>query len=168
MNAYSVISETLYEHIPILDDGTGPDEPYAIAHVVVAESRSKAKWLAWKTDRKASWTGDPADMPRFAVRKLKGGVEGPARIATDEPEYEALWAAAAADDPGCLRAEIAAKGRDCEAIARAFLRRDAGGRCTVAVPDDLAGRDFEDAAAAIAAIRHAANLIDLSEPTPVP
>lgn len=43
MNLYEVVSETLYEVVPILDFGQGPEEPYRIYEKVVAETPAKAK-----------------------------------------------------------------------------------------------------------------------------
>jgi hypothetical protein len=171
MNAYSVISETLWETIPILDDGTGPSEPYAIAHVVVAATRAKARWMAWQTD-KATWSTDPRDMPKFSVRKLKGDVEGPARIATDEPEYQELWAASAADDPECLRAEIEQLRRERDALLGLVVTpwtREGDGKPLWKV--NLAWSDTEETRfEAVLRVYRAAGIPEipeLSEPTPV-
>jgi hypothetical protein len=91
MNIYRVISDVLTTTIPLLDDGTGPTEDYAIAHLVAAESRSQAKWLAWRTD-KDSWSSDVRDMPRFTVKLMRKGVavDGPG-IVSDRPEFKDLW-----------------------------------------------------------------------------
>ena len=67
MNLYECVSEQLMEHVPILDDGTGPDEPYAIVELIAAKSPSAAKWAAWKSDRN-SFTADVRDMPHFRLR----------------------------------------------------------------------------------------------------
>jgi hypothetical protein len=90
MNVYFVLSETLTATIPILDDGTGPEEQYAICELVAARSRSQARWMAWKTD-KHSWTGDPADMPRFNTQLLRKGVDRLAGLVTHAPELQDLW-----------------------------------------------------------------------------
>ena len=66
MNIYRCVSEELLWHDIILDDGTGPWEPYYITELVAAPSRGRAKWLAWKSD-KDSFTGRMGDMPKFSV-----------------------------------------------------------------------------------------------------
>lgn len=68
MNLYLVVSETLYEKIPILDYGEGPLEPYKIVCLCAAETREQARWDAWKTDR--TFDNDPRDMPNFRIRKV--------------------------------------------------------------------------------------------------
>jgi hypothetical protein len=89
MNIYYVLSEVLSVTIPILDDGTGPEEDYAICELVAASTRSRAKWAAWKSDRD-SFDGDVRDMPRFAVRLLAKGVDVPEGILPHDSEYWAL------------------------------------------------------------------------------
>lgn len=76
MNVYGCVSEELTYTEHILDDGSGPQVPYAIIVLIVAENRAKAKWLAWKTDRE-SFTGNIVDMPRFSVRRICRDVDIP-------------------------------------------------------------------------------------------
>jgi hypothetical protein len=170
MNAYLVVSETLHERIPILNDGSGPDEPYCIVEIVVAEGRSQAKWAAWRTDRN-TFPGRPSDMPKFSVRRLAQGVAGSARLATDEPEYQDLWTGAMADDPECLKGEIEQLRRERDWLVDAMIRV-AAGRCTIALPDGLpdglAGREFDTKAAAVDAIGRAVGLLFLVEIEPEP
>ena len=90
MPVYVVVSETLWETVPILDYGEGPREPYSIVHLVVANTREQARYLAWQTDKNS--TGDFRDCPNFRTRKLADepseGVKG---VVTDWPAYEKLW-----------------------------------------------------------------------------
>ena len=79
MNLYLVVSETLWDIIPILDDGSGPYEPYAIAELVVARTPSQARWLAWRTDE-VSFEDDPRVMPKFSTRLKARGIGGEPRI----------------------------------------------------------------------------------------
>ena len=89
MNLYRVISETLWETIPVLDFGQGPEEPYAIAELIAAESRGKAKWLAWKSDK--SFDGNIRDMPRFSAVCVAKDVQIEAGIHSDVPEFQCHW-----------------------------------------------------------------------------
>ena len=84
MKLYLVVSESLWDIVPILDDGTGPKEYYRIAELVVARNAAQARYLAWSAD--SSFTKDIRDMPKFrCVAKLPDAL-GPARIATTEYE----------------------------------------------------------------------------------
>jgi hypothetical protein len=102
MRAWAVLSEVLSVTIPILDDGTGPEEDYAIAQIVVAESRSKAIWMAWKTD-KDSYNGDARDMPRFRAKMVPGEFDGPSRVIDPfdigYDAYSSLWSSVEIDQP---------------------------------------------------------------------
>lgn len=89
MSVFLVVSEELYERIPILDFGEGPDEPYAICVLVVADTREQARWTAWQTDK--SFNGDVRDMPLFRTRKLDNGMTGSRGVVTDWPQYAHLW-----------------------------------------------------------------------------
>lgn len=89
MPVFAVVSETLWETIPVLDFGEGPREPYAIVHLVVADTREKARWLAWRSDK--NFDGDVRDMPNFRTRKLANEPSGVNGIVTDWPFYEKLW-----------------------------------------------------------------------------
>lgn len=80
MYLFLVVSETLYETIPILDDGSGPFEPYKIVCLVSAETREQARWAAWQTDR--SFDADVTNMPNFKTRKL--GVSNHPRMIIEE------------------------------------------------------------------------------------
>lgn len=100
LNLYLVISETLYEKIPITDDGDGPLEPYSICELILAPTRGKAKWLAWREDE--SFNGDIVDMPKFRTKVLAHypflytGEEN--RIVSDNPLYQNFWQCATAID----------------------------------------------------------------------
>lgn len=63
MNIYLVVSETLYEKVPILDYGEGPLEPYRICELVNAKNKSQATYLAWKKNDKHGYGF--RDKPRF-------------------------------------------------------------------------------------------------------
>jgi len=88
MNLYLVMSEELCS---AGEDWYDPPEWYRIVELVVARSHGQARWLAWSAD---DGPGDVRDMPKFAVR-LKGvGMDGPARIVSDEyklPGEGMLW-----------------------------------------------------------------------------
>lgn len=88
MNLYLVVSETLYEKIPILDFGEGPLEPYSICELVLAESREQARYLAWQRDR--SFENDMRDCPNFRTRKLQDGFDGKG-IVSDWGFYQRFW-----------------------------------------------------------------------------
>src|SRR5690606_21215009 len=97
MNIYRCVSEQLLYRHRLLDDGTGPIEPYCIAAVVAAETRGQAKWMAWQTDD--SFDGSICDMPKFSVvmtRKginlPKGVISNPKRAWWDSPsEIRQFW-----------------------------------------------------------------------------
>lgn len=97
MNLYLVISEELSATVPILDDGTGPKEYGCIACLVAAETRGKAKYAAWKTDKDlrhggfGTFTGDPIDMPKFSVKKKLGNVDVPAGEYSYDDRFSAYW-----------------------------------------------------------------------------
>lgn len=82
MYLFLVVSETLYEKIPILDDGSGPLEPYKIVCLVSAQTREQARYTAWKTDRSFD-ASDMRDMPNFKTRKL-GVSNHPTRMIIEE------------------------------------------------------------------------------------
>jgi len=90
MNIYRCISEELSEVVPILDDGSGPREPYRIAVLIAAETRSKAKWAAWHTDWKHC-DGTMSDMPRFSIRCARKDVNVPAGEYTHDKRFEECW-----------------------------------------------------------------------------
>ena len=104
-NLYLVVSEELSYVAEIDPEIGGPLEYYRIAELVVAKSHAQARYLAWKLDNERQYNFWPviADMPKFAVRLKEKGVEGPARIVSDEhkftgdfgddyeQEYYALW-----------------------------------------------------------------------------
>jgi hypothetical protein len=90
MNIYRAISEQLTVTIPILDDGSGPEEPYCIAHLVAAENPAQAKWDAWKSDRD-SFEGDPREMPKFRIHLRRKGVDVPRGIVSDDPRFQDCW-----------------------------------------------------------------------------
>jgi hypothetical protein len=90
MNLYRVISEELGVTIPILDDGSGPEEPYRIAHLVAAESPAAAKWAAWKSDRH-SFEDDPREMPKFSVYKVKTNIDLTAGFYDSDERFSDCW-----------------------------------------------------------------------------
>ncbi len=89
MNLYLVVSETLYEKIPITDWGEGPMEPYSLCDLVKAESREQARWILWQTDRNAS--SDAYDMPNFRTRKLNEGYNSIPDLVGDLDEFQFWW-----------------------------------------------------------------------------
>lgn len=88
MNLYLVVSEPLVAYIPCADSSYPED--YCIAELVVAETRDKAKYMAWKNDRD-SFNHDIREMPKMQVRLKVKDVKGPARIASDEYGDDRLW-----------------------------------------------------------------------------
>lgn len=91
VNIYRVISEPLVTWHTSGSDV--PPEDYAIAHLVAAETRSKAIWMAWKTDDclRGSYTGDARDMPKFSARVCRKGVDLQAGIVSDDPRFHDCW-----------------------------------------------------------------------------
>lgn len=87
---YFCLSETLEELVPILDDGTGPWEEYRIAELVVAPTRDKAKYLAWKSDKPSRYDSIE-DMPRFSIRKIADGFVTKPRVVSHEKAWEQFW-----------------------------------------------------------------------------
>jgi len=80
MNLYLVISEELVSYGPT--GGFEPPEWYRIAELVVAQSHSQARWLAWKADGglRGSYNGDLCEMPKFTCQlKVRDYDDGPAR-----------------------------------------------------------------------------------------
>lgn len=94
MNLYLVVSEPL-EAVVWEDwfNRVGHIEPYCIAELVVARSRSQAKYLAWRTDKETFYPSDIREMPKFNVCLKWHDVVGPPRIATEEYDdfTEELW-----------------------------------------------------------------------------
>lgn len=89
MPVYAVVSETLWETVPILDYGQGPSEPYAIVELVVADTREQARWLAWQTDN--NFDGDVRDMPNFRTRKLADEPSEASGIVSGWDNYQRFW-----------------------------------------------------------------------------
>jgi len=93
MNLYLVVSEMLtYIEWEDWTVNAGHYENYAITELVVARNNSQARYLAWQTDGDFSY--DFRDMPKFRTRCQIKGVDGPARIVSDEYQGEAnywLW-----------------------------------------------------------------------------
>jgi hypothetical protein len=90
VNLYRVISEELSEVIPILDDGTGPTELYAIAELVAAKSRGQAKWMAYKSDWK-HFEDNIREMPKFLVICVVKDVELEPGFYSDDPRFQRHW-----------------------------------------------------------------------------
>jgi hypothetical protein len=86
---YVVVSEILYETIPLLDDGSGPSEPYRIFEIVAARNASAARWAAYQTDHNAE--PSPREMPRFATRKL-GMTLRPPGLYTEDKQFWGRYA----------------------------------------------------------------------------
>ena len=90
MNIYQVVSEVLTEAYETL--ALDPPEQYRIVELVVARKRSQAGLMAWKNDRGYEICGGyMPDKPKMSIRIVKKGVDGPARIVTQEPECQELW-----------------------------------------------------------------------------
>lgn len=89
MSIYIVVSEELSETIPIMDDGSGPREPYRMIDLVVADSREQARYLAWRRDKNFSYY--IRDMPNFRTRKLSNEMEGCNGVVSDWDQYQVLW-----------------------------------------------------------------------------
>lgn len=86
---YAVLSETLWETIPVTDEGEGPCEPYAIFEIVAARNRSAAIYRAWQEDK--SFDGDiKFSMPRFRAIKL-GMTRRPPGVYTDDERVYRRW-----------------------------------------------------------------------------
>jgi hypothetical protein len=77
MRVWFVLSE-MYECYPGSYEPPEPPEDGCICLIVVAETRSRAKYLAVKGER-ALLQYRPVDWPLFAVRRI-GDAEGPARV----------------------------------------------------------------------------------------
>jgi len=91
MNLYLVVSETLYGTVPILDDGTGPQEPYCIAELVIARSRGQAKYLVWRSDKDYHMNSGMTDMPKMSVRLWRKGLDEKPGIVSKRPEFQEAW-----------------------------------------------------------------------------
>lgn len=84
-NLYLVMSEII-PYIVWEDwfNQVGHREDYRIADLVVAKSHAQAKYIAWREDPDGDTFPVFVDMPKFAVRLKEKGVEGPARIVSEE------------------------------------------------------------------------------------
>ena len=96
MNIYFVLSEEVVSYVDVgLDDAKAP-EWGCICCLVRAETRSKAKYLAWKTDD--SFPGcrsvDMAEMPSMSCKIVAKDVGGKAMVLPNTEEYRHLWPAA--------------------------------------------------------------------------
>lgn len=90
MPIFIVVSETLYNTIPLMDDGSGPSEPYCIVELVIAETREQARYLAWKTDR--NFGHNCREMPNFRTAKLDRTFSTDTKgIVSDYKFYEKYW-----------------------------------------------------------------------------
>jgi hypothetical protein len=78
---FAVLSETLWETIPLMDDGSGPSEPGAIFEIVAARNRSAAIYAAWKSS--PSFEYDMREKPLFHSVQIGTTTRGPG-IYTDE------------------------------------------------------------------------------------
>lgn len=89
MNAYFILhSEVIYWPYNDYD----PPEPYSPCDIVIAENRSKAKYLFWQ-----KYEGDVGplnEMKLDKTRKICEELRGPARILDSSKEHDldsALW-----------------------------------------------------------------------------
>lgn len=89
MPIYLVVSETLYEKVPILDFGEGPLESYGIVDLVISKSREQARYLAWEKDK--TFSSDIREIPNFRTRKLSSNYIGLKRIVSDWEGYQNFW-----------------------------------------------------------------------------
>lgn len=90
MNIYLVVSEILYEKIPITDDGDGPLESYCIVELVAAEGRGQARYLAWSADSHFD-ESDLSSMPNFRTRILRDDFTGYGGLISEYSWAETLW-----------------------------------------------------------------------------
>lgn len=90
MNIYIVVSETLYEKIPITDDGDGPLEPYSLVDLVAANNRGQARYLVWSTDTHFD-KSDLSGTPNFRIRLLRDDFAGYEGIISEYGWAETLW-----------------------------------------------------------------------------
>jgi hypothetical protein len=90
LNLYRVISEELTATVPILDDGSGPEEDYRIAELVVAGNAARARWTAWRNDRD-SFTGNIIDIPKFSVRLKVHDVDLAPGLCTHDKRLQWAW-----------------------------------------------------------------------------
>jgi len=80
---FLVISETLYDIIPITDDGQGPLEPYCLCELVAADTREQARWDVYQTYTQYN-ANDVRDMPKFRTAKIRANRDGlPRGIVSD-------------------------------------------------------------------------------------
>lgn len=77
MNLYRCVSEQLTSFGRY--DPPEPPEDYRIVELVAAETRGRARWLAWSTDRD-SFTGSVVDMPKFSIVCTRRDVSAPEGI----------------------------------------------------------------------------------------
>ena len=93
LNLYIVASETMYETIPILDDGSGPSEPWAICDLVIARNRRAAEYLAWKSSEDNYFNYDMRDKPKFQTQTLAKNVGAKPRIVSENRRFYKFWRA---------------------------------------------------------------------------
>ena len=94
MNMYFVISELLTEVIwESRFDQVGHKESYNIAELVVARTRSQARYIVMRTDKAHSRDiyRDIREMPRLSVRKLSDNFDGPPRLLRFDDKYDDSW-----------------------------------------------------------------------------
>jgi len=78
MRVYFVVSEEMESGGHPYGDPPEPPEWGCIVEIVAAETRSRARWMAWKKDS-SSRSLTAADMPNFRCFRL-GVADGPARV----------------------------------------------------------------------------------------
>jgi len=87
---YFVLSEWLTDWVYGCNlPETGVPEDYRIAELVVADSPSQARYLAWKSD--GSYLSDINEMPSFSCKKIDGGFVTNSRVVSCEKSWEQYW-----------------------------------------------------------------------------
>lgn len=89
MNLYLVVSETLSGDVWI-DEWIRVPEDYRIAELIIAKSRSQAKYLAWKND-KHSFTNDMRDMPAMQCQIKERDLDHEAGIVSGQGFPNCYW-----------------------------------------------------------------------------
>lgn len=85
MNVYFVLSEMYEDGGNPYGDPPEPPEWGCTCLIVMAETRSRAKYLAIQSDKTFRQYG-PSDWPLFAIRRI-GDAEGPARVLDHDESY---------------------------------------------------------------------------------
>jgi hypothetical protein len=98
MNLYFVKSkEALLYEAPSGPDGKlDPDEWEHMVGLVLANTRSQARYLLWQADWQLSRGAGPSEMPNMITKKLGGGFDGEPRVVSgpgvkDDEEWRVWW-----------------------------------------------------------------------------